>query len=116
MVYISSLVLLVSVPLSLCVHIKAYEYPFPAYLVLEEEETIESNPALYAVQFNTSANFRQMFCDLQEKYNRKETELRDAMKGQSIHVSLGPDYLNFRRDGRSIDANDPGLYVTLMDE
>mmetsp|Transcript_706 Transcript_706/g.985 ORF Transcript_706/g.985 Transcript_706/m.985 type:complete len:141 (-) Transcript_706:65-487(-) len=77
------------------------------------------NPALVTTQFNSTANFRQDFCDLQELYHssNRSIELRKLLKGKSLNVVFdnGTDYMTFKSDG-SIDERDPGLYVKLLDE
>jgi len=77
------------------------------------------NPALVTTQFNTTANFRQNFCDLQDLYDssQRSIELRKVLQGKSLNVVIGnsTDFMNFKPDG-SIDERDPGLFVTLLDE
>ncbi|GFH55631.1 predicted protein [Chaetoceros tenuissimus] len=75
------------------------------------------NANLTVPLFTPNTNFRQNFCDIQSQFHNGEVEIRTAFEGRNLHVSLtvDPDYVYRNEDG-SINLENPGLLVKLMDE
>ncbi|GFH55628.1 hypothetical protein CTEN210_12104 [Chaetoceros tenuissimus] len=75
------------------------------------------NANLTVPLFSTDTSFRQNFCDIQSQFHNGEVELRTAFEGRDLHVSLtyDPDYV-FRNEDGSINLENPGLLVQLLDE
>ncbi|GFH55630.1 hypothetical protein CTEN210_12105 [Chaetoceros tenuissimus] len=75
------------------------------------------NANLTVPWFTDGVSFRQNFCDVQSQFHNGDVELRTAFEGRNLHVALGPepDYVFLNDDG-SINQDNPGLMVKLLDE
>jgi hypothetical protein len=66
-------------------------------------------------QFNESVSFRQNVCDLQDKYDRRETTLETALEGLELHTVHAISQYFQLKDG-AIDEEYPGLTAVILDE
>jgi hypothetical protein len=91
-------------------------------LAFEKDGFLHADPDLAVPNFpfNHTLNYMGNWCSNQAKVSSGEVGIKLALEGETITVALpnttqDHGYVNMRNDGL-IDANNPGLYVELMNE